>query len=289
MQNEVVQSLVFMAGLGGVLAMIIVFARQKFHVEEDPRIDEVEANLPGNNCGACGQPGCRAFAETLVSGKENPSRCTVGTPEGKQWIAGYLGIVLEEQEKKVARLACAGGSHVARQRTRYVGEPTCRAASLTAGGGKGCTWGCLGLEDCGRACTFDAIHFNAHGLPVVDVEKCVACGDCVVACPKALFQLVPISHKLWVNCKSQDVGDVALAECDVACTACGKCVMDAGAGLLTMRHNLPVVDYALNDFADPRIIQRCPTGAIVWFPTPHSYETGANARKILRQSALPIG
>ena len=66
---------------------------------------------------------------------------------------------------------------------------TCAAATLVAGGGKGCFWGCLGLGDCQVACTFDAIEMNAHRLPVVDESRCTACGDCVTACPKDLFSL----------------------------------------------------------------------------------------------------
>jgi hypothetical protein len=52
-----------MGGLGVILAIVLAIADKKFYVWEDPRIDEVEAMLPLANCGACGCPGCRAFAE----------------------------------------------------------------------------------------------------------------------------------------------------------------------------------------------------------------------------------
>ena len=58
------------------------------------------------------------------------------------------------------RLACAGGSNVARHRAHYVGLQTCAAAALVAGGGKACFWGCLGLGDCDRACEYDAIEMD---------------------------------------------------------------------------------------------------------------------------------
>jgi electron transport complex protein RnfB len=148
-----------------------------------------------------------------------------------------------EVEKQVARLACAGGSHVARQRANYKGLGTCRAAATVSGGGKACAWGCLGLGDCEVVCDFDAITMNQFGLPVVDVDKCTACGDCVDVCPKDLFSLQPVSHKLWVACKSRADGD-AEAQCEVACTACGKCVMDAAPGLIRLDNNLAVIDYA---------------------------------------------
>ena len=59
-------------------------------------------------------------------------------------------------------------------------------------------------------------------------------------------------------------GDDALAACKVACTACGKCVMDAAPGLISIASGVAVVDYALNELADEHVIDRCPTGAIVW-------------------------
>lgn len=284
-----INAVLFMLGLGIFLAGVIVFANKKLDVFEDPLIDEVEGMLPGSNCGACGRPGCRAFAEALVQGTENPANCTVNTEEGKTAIAEHLGMELGHVEKRVARLACAGGNHVARQRTRYVGMESCRAAALVAGGGKGCSWGCLGLQDCGKVCRFGAISFTENGLPVVDVDRCTACGDCVEICPKGLFSLQLVSRRLWVNCKNLEFGDAAEAECDVACTACGKCAMDASSGLITMKNNLPVIDYQLNDFASPLVIQRCPTGAITWMNDENEFETGAAAKRVIRKQALPLG
>ena len=144
--------------------------------------------LPGTNCGACGQPGCLPFAEKLVAGEVKPSQCTVSSAEAIEEIADFLQVDAGSQEKLVARLRCAGGRSQANQIAEYQGFEGCRAAALVSGGGKGCAWGCLGLADCERACTFDAIHMNANGLPQVDTEKCTACPDCAAACPRgALF------------------------------------------------------------------------------------------------------
>ncbi len=271
-------------GLTLVLASLLVLAHRKLHVEEDPRIDVVEELLPHANCGACGFPGCRPFAEALVAGDVLPGKCTVSTEQGRIEIADYLGVDVGAEERWVARLACAGGSNVARNHARYDGPQTCRAAAMVAGGGKGCFWGCLGLSDCYEACDFDAIHMNRHGLPVVSEEKCTACGDCVEACPKDLFSLHPVSHRLWVACKSLEAGDELVEDCEVACTACGRCALDA-PGLITMIDNLPVVDYARkHDTQLP--IQRCPTGAIVWIDAERGVVKGTAAKKIIRKGAL---
>lgn len=280
-------ALLFMGGLGFALASILSVANKKLHVAEDPRIDDVEEMLPKTNCGACGSPGCRAFAEACVAGEANPGKCTVSPPEMAAFIADFLGVELGNEEKRVARLACAGGNHVARMRSEYSGLKSCRAAVAAGGGGKACSWGCLGLADCEVSCDFDAISMDEHGLPVVDEDKCVACNDCVEACPLDLFSLQPVSHRLWVACKSLAEGDEALADCEVACTGCARCVADAPGGLISIKNNLATIDYSKNQLASKLPIQRCPTGAIVWLEN-QAVTKGAAAKRIIRKEPLPI-
>jgi len=288
MVQELVTAGTVMAGLGITLSTVLALANKKLHVYEDPRIDEVEDMLPHANCGACGTAGCRSFAETVVAGEMAPGKCTVNSPELTQAIADYLGVDAGAQEKRVARLACAGGNHVSWTRAQYKGLQTCRAAALVAGGGKGCAWGCLGLGDCEEVCSFGAIALDEHGLPVVDAGKCTACGDCVEICPRDLFSIHPISHRLWVACKSETMGERAEAECEVACTACGRCVLDAPEGLIEIRRNLATVDYSRNHLATQAAIQRCPTGAIVWLDDEKGAIKGAGAKRVIRKSPLPI-
>jgi ferredoxin len=167
--------------------------------------------------------------------------------------------------KRVARLHCAGGRAQARQIAEYEGHDTCRAAAIVSGGGKGCSWGCLGLADCERSCDFDAIRMNANGLPVVDFDKCTACGDCVEACPKDLFEILPVDQPLLVQCRIPLAGEEATALCSVACDACGRCAADS-SGLLKMIGNLPVLDPLATAEPRPEATYRCPTGAIRWVP-----------------------
>lgn len=287
MASSIAVAGVFMAVLGILLAGALAFANRKLYVYEDPRIEEVENLLPKSNCGACGQPGCRNFAEKVVAGTLVPAQCTVGAPAQHAEIAAYLGVDAGSVEPRVARLACAGGKHVAYTRAQYAGLRTCRAATVVSGGGKECAWGCLGLGDCVTACTFNAIHLDKHGLPIVATDKCTACNDCVEVCPKGLFSIEPLSHKLWVACRSRADGDAAEAACEVACTACGKCVADAPPGLMKLNNNLVEIDYDWNAQADRRMIDRCATGAIVWFDKPDHAIRGHAAKRILRSDALP--
>ncbi len=277
-----------MAGLGAGLSIVLAIANKTLYVYEDPRIDAVDEMLPGANCGACGFPGCRALAEKVVAGEASPSQCTASSAEMVAAIAAFLGIEAGSQEKRVARLACAGGTNVARTRAIYQGIDTCRAAVLIAGGGKGCAWGCLGYGDCAAACPFDAITMNEHRLPVVAEDKCTACGNCVEACPRGLFSIHPVSHRLWVACTSRARGKEARAECEVACIGCGLCAKDAAPGLIEIDNNLATVDYSKNHLASPDAIQGCPTGAIVWLDEKQGVIKGAKAKKVKRKSPLPV-
>lgn len=284
----ILTSVGFMAALGLLLASILILANKRLYVFEDPRIDQVEDLLPRANCGACGTAGCRPFAELLVKGEIEPGRCTVNSTEMNRIIADFLGVAIGGEEKRVARLACAGGAHVAFIRASYQGLASCRAAALVGGGGKGCAWGCLGMGDCATVCSFDAIHLDRHGLPVVDESKCTACGDCVEVCPKDLFSLHPVSHRLWVACKNLDPGDEGEHECELVCTACGRCAQDSPEGLIKIQDNLAVIDYTKNTIASKVAIERCPTGAIVWLEPDGKVLKGRDAKKVVRKSALPV-
>lgn len=260
----ILDSALILGGVGLFFGFVIALVNKRFWVWEDPRIVGVEEMLPNTNCGACSQPGCRAFAEALVAGIHEPSDCTVMAPEDIEDVASYLGVDAGEANKRVARLLCAGGKDEAHREADYSGFGTCKAAAAVAGGGKGCTWGCLGLADCERACLLDAIYMNEDELPVVIPERCTACNDCVETCPKDLFVLMPLDHKLIVQCRNLLHGDEAEDLCSVACNACSKCVADAAPGLIEMVDNLAVIDYEKIALADPRAVSRCPTRAIVW-------------------------
>lgn len=273
----VITATLILGGLGLTFGVLIALAQKKLYVWEDPRIDGVTGLLPGANCGACGFAGCRAFAEAAVTGKVAPAGCTVMNEDARADVASYLGVHAGEANKRVARLLCAGGHDVAPRRASYIGIESCAAAVAVNGGGKKCAWGCVGYADCAVACDFDAIHMNANGLPVVDIDKCTACGDCVDACPLDLFTILPLDHKLIVQCRNLLEGEDATNVCAVACNACGRCVQDAKPGLIEIRRGLATIDYDRIALAEIDATGRCPTGAIVWvegmqFDTPVTAE-----------------
>ena len=72
-------SMVILGVTGLIAAILLYVVSQIFKVEEDPRIDLVQAVLPGANCGGCGFAGCRNFAEACVkAGSTEGLSCPVG-------------------------------------------------------------------------------------------------------------------------------------------------------------------------------------------------------------------
>jgi RnfABCDGE-type electron transport complex B subunit len=262
--EQVLTAVAIMGGLGLFFAAVLALAYRYLRVEEDPRLEVVTDMLPGNNCGACGQPGCAAFAEAVLGGKATLANCTVASQAMLEDIAKFIGVDVGAADKRTARLRCAGGEGNVAQLARYEGIESCRAAVVVDGGARSCAWGCLGLADCERACTFDAITMNEQGLPVVDIEKCTACGDCVDVCPLDLFVLMPLDEHLIVQCNSPLTGDEARARCVVACDGCGRCAADAPPGAIDMVDGLPVVKIGHDPPVTQKATWRCPTGAIRW-------------------------
>ncbi len=262
--DEVYVAALLMSALTLGFGTVLALAHRYLRVEEDARLPRIESLLGGSNCGACGQPGCRAFAEALLRKQAEPAQCTVSPPEAIEELAVLLGVAAGRMQKRVARVHCGGGRSAVQRVAEYRGEPTCASAFRAQRGGRACAWGCLGLADCARACTFEAIRMNDEELPVVDPERCTACGDCVTACPASLIALQPLDEPLVVQCSSPLTGDRARASCAVACDACGRCGLDAPAGVIEMEAGLPRVRRP--ERAPEACTYRCPTGAIAWVP-----------------------
>ena len=226
--------------LGILAALILYFVAQKFKVEEDPRIDEVEKMLPGANCGGCGFAGCRGLADALVKRTDISSLfCPVGGAEVMKTVAAYLGKAAPEKEPQVATVRCGGSCEKRPRINAYDGVTSCAVAASLYGGETGCTYGCLGYGDCVTVCNFDAIAINPETrLPEVDFDKCTACGACVKACPKSIIELRkkwPKQRAVYVACMSKDKGAVVMKACKAGCIGCGKCEKVCPFGAITDR------------------------------------------------------
>jgi NADPH-dependent glutamate synthase beta subunit-like oxidoreductase len=203
-----------MLGFGAICGSALSIASKVFYVYEDPRIAEVESNLASANCGGCGFAGCSAAAAAVVAGKAPPTVCIVGGAEVAANVARVMGMDAGTAEPLRSLNTCDGGNR-AEDKYLYMGAPTCAALSLMYGGKRECRVGCLGMGDCIRSCTFNAIHMGPNGYPVVDENKCVGCGACERACPKSILTVKTMSQRLLKLNEEDD----ALAPCQQTCPA----------------------------------------------------------------------
>jgi len=210
----VTEAVFFMLSLGVSCGLILSIASKIFYVWEDPRVEKVEYFLAGANCGGCGYTGCAAAARAVVSGEAQPSACVIGGMESATNVAEVMGMDPGSVEPLKSLNTCTGGNR-ADDRFYYMGIPSCHGLAALYGGKRVCHIGCMGMGDCIKSCSFDAIHMGPDGYPVVDEVKCVGCGACERVCPKNILNVKRMSERLLQFNRE----DAALAPCQQTCPA----------------------------------------------------------------------
>jgi ferredoxin len=187
--------------------------------------------------------------------------CAPGKSAVAEKIAEITGKKAEKVEPKIARVFCQGGTSLSQRKFIYTGVQDCTAAVLAAGGNKSCEYGCLGYATCMRACPFDAITMSADNLPIINPDKCTACGKCVAACPKQVIELAQASKAVVISCHSKDKGVDTKKKCQVGCIACGICVRTCPVDAIKIDNNLARIDHS-KCIVCGLCVKKCPTSAI---------------------------
>ncbi|HPG00773.1 MAG TPA: RnfABCDGE type electron transport complex subunit B [Kiritimatiellia bacterium] len=270
--------LVLMILAGGTMLVLAVIAGQSlgwankvFHVEIDPRIEAINAALPGANCGGCGCVGCMSYAEAVAAGTIAPDKCTVGGTSCAEAIAKIMGVTLKPSWPYRPVVHCRAHYNERLGRADYRGEKSCTAANIM-GGVQLCTYGCLGFGDCVAACDFDAIHV-VDGLATVDYDKCVGCGACAKVCPRNIITMTPFKSQriIAVGCSNQDMGKDVKAVCKIGCVGCMACSKASPLFKMT-EGKIPRINY---DEYDPEnmdsalvAVKKCPVKNLIYVGKP---------------------
>ncbi len=152
-----ISAILVMAAIALVLGGILGWAAIRFRVEEDPLVEKIDAILPQTQCGQCGFPGCKPYAEAISRGDADINRCPPGGEEGVRRLAELLGVEpkplgegLKHKPKSVA----------------VIDENLC-----------------IGCTLCIQACPVDAIVGAAKQMHTVLADACTGCELCVQPCP----------------------------------------------------------------------------------------------------------
>lgn len=260
MLKDIMIPSILLGGLGLVFGVLLAYASKKFSVKRDERIDTIRAELPGANCGACGKSGCDGFAEALVKGEVKVDGCPVGGTAVAAKLGEIMGVEIKPQVDKIARVMCNGSDDKAKKKYDYAGIKDCASAAVLYGGDQACSYGCLGLGSCVKACQFGAIIIENGIARIVD-SKCTGCKKCVSACPKNIIRMVPAASGVTVYCSSRDKGAVVRQNCEVGCIGCKKCSKVCPEDAISFDGTLAIIDPAKCNNCG-QCIRECPTGAI---------------------------
>ena len=259
---------ILVLGVIGIVAAVLLFiAAKRFHDYEDPRIGEIEALLPGANCGGCGFSGCHAFATECANASTLEGiYCTSLNEEGMKQVAGILGLTASSAHKKVAIVKCGADCETRKMVNKYDGMLSCAAIASLYQGESNCIYGCLGCGDCVKACAFNAMKIDStQKLAHVDIDLCTGCGKCVEACPRKLCELIPLKNiyaNVWVACSNKDKGQVAVKECGISCIGCGKCRKVCPTESPSITSFLAYIDQS-KCISCGRCIEACPRHCII--------------------------
>jgi electron transport complex protein RnfB len=152
-----------LTSLGLLLGLLLGYAARKLRVEGNPLVAELEAMMPGSQCGQCGYPGCAGAAQALADGQAPVTLCPPGGKELVALLAAKLGV-----EVDLSGLADAG------PRVAEVEETLC-----------------IGCTRCFKVCPTDAVMGAAKHIHVVFREACTACEKCVDTCPTMAIRMAP--------------------------------------------------------------------------------------------------
>jgi len=232
--------------MGLVFGLVLAFAAKVFEVKIDPRVEAITAALPGANCGACGKAGCAGYADSIVNSNAPMNLCAPGGAAAVAKIAEIMGTNASAADSKIAVYHCSsGGKNNTKWKYAYQGIESCKSAVNIAAGPNACAWGCVGFNDCFRACQFDAITVDENNMRHIDRSKCVGCGACVKACPRNLVMLVPENRHVFIVCSSQAKNPLAKQLCgtEKPCIGCGLCSRKCPVQAITVTNNLARIDY----------------------------------------------
>jgi electron transport complex protein RnfB len=164
----IITAIVALLILAVVFGALLGFASVRFKVDGNPIVDQIDSLLPQTQCGQCGHPGCRPYAEGIAAG-EDINKCPPGGEATIQALADLLDV-------EPMPLDAEHGEEKAKQ-VAVIREDEC-----------------IGCTKCIQACPIDAILGAAKHMHTVIASECTGCDLCVEPCPVDCIDMVPVDH-----------------------------------------------------------------------------------------------
>ncbi len=174
-QTPLLTALLTLGGLTLIFGAILGFASVKFKVEGDPIVEQIDTLLPQTQCGQCGYPGCRPYAEAIANG-DQINKCPPGGQTTINALANLLDVeapTLDEEHGEESDIKTVA----------YIREDEC-----------------IGCTKCIQACPVDAILGAAKQMHTVIAGECTGCDLCVEPCPVDCIDMIPVEPDIadWI-------------------------------------------------------------------------------------------
>ncbi|ACR12813.1 electron transport complex subunit RsxB [Teredinibacter turnerae] len=170
-QHPIIAALIALGLMAAVFGGVLGFAAVKFKVEGDPLVDQIDELLPQTQCGQCGYPGCRPYAQAIVGG-DAINKCP---PGGHTTIAALANLL----DVDAPDLDSEHGEASDVKKVAFIREDEC-----------------IGCTKCIQACPVDAILGAAKQMHTVIGSECTGCDLCVEPCPVDCIEMRPVQQGL---------------------------------------------------------------------------------------------
>lgn len=161
--------LILIGFLALIFGALLGFASIKLKVETDPIVNKIDALLPQSQCGQCGYPGCRPYAEAIASG-DSITKCVPGGRQTVIKIAELLGVDVPAQEEV---------SEQPVDKVAFIDENMC-----------------IGCTKCIQACPVDAIIGTNKAMHTIIADICTGCELCVAPCPTNCISMIEVKKDI---------------------------------------------------------------------------------------------
>jgi len=151
-----------------VFGLLLGFIAIKFKVEGDPLVEKIDALLPQTQCGQCGYPGCKPYAQAIANEEADINQC----PPGGETTIFALADLLNREPKPLN----PENGEESEKTVVYIDEQTC-----------------IGCTLCIQACPIDAIAGAAKQMHTVIESECTGCNLCIPPCPVDCIIIKPIN------------------------------------------------------------------------------------------------
>ena len=181
--SSILIAVIVLAALALLFGALLGFAAVRFKVDGNPIVDQINDLLPQTQCGQCGHPGCRPYAEAIAEGEEH-NRCPPGGQDTVVALSELLGreeLTLDNEGAEDANVA----------KVAYIREDEC-----------------IGCTKCIQACPVDAIVGAAKQMHTVIADECTGCDLCVDPCPVDCIDMIerPVTLATWTWDRPAGIG-----------------------------------------------------------------------------------